>query len=174
MKTYLKSRTKTEVLVVVFTLIAIWTLAFFNFRISQVKARDIQRKNDLKHVRAALHEYQKHNELYPLGENGKIVGCGVAETLQICEWGEGVIYNKLKSPPEPIINPLPRDPQAGTFGRTYVYESDGKGFRLYAHLEQKNEIEYNRDVEKLGKLCGKEVCNFGITSSSDTSLLEEL
>lgn len=170
----MKGRTKTEILVVGFTLVVIWTLAFFNFQISQVKARDIQRKNDLKHIRAALDNYHKDTELYPESQNGKIVACGVETDLSICEWGEGVIYNRTKTPPDPYISPLPRDPQSGTKGSTYIYESNGKRFRLYASLEQKNEIEYNDKIEKLGKRCGETVCNFGITSSSDVSLLEEL
>lgn len=161
---------KTELLVVLCTLIAIWTSAFFNFRISQIKARDIQRKNDLKHIRAALEEYRKIGNVYPLSEsNGRIIACGTSEDV-ICDWGTGVIYNTKKSPPQPIIDPLPRDPQSGSHGRLYIYESNSKHFKLYASLEQKDEIEYNAQLEKLNKKCGSEICNFGITSSNDIDL----
>lgn len=139
--------TRTENLVIIGTLAVIFVSAFFNFRISQVKARDIQRKSDLKHVRAALDNYIKDHEVYP-------------ESLTA-----GFVRD--------YIHPLPRDPQESE-GRKYLYRSNTKQFQIYASLEQKKEIEYNGDIERQGFLCGDFVCNFGIASANDVSLLEEL
>ncbi|MDO8452914.1 MAG: hypothetical protein Q7S79_04145 [bacterium] len=140
-------RSKTEILVVAITLMVIVVFAGFNFRISQIKARDIQRKNDLKHIRAALNDYFKKYEYYP---------------------------TELSDPTlTDFIHPLPRDPKNGQ-GSEYLFSSNGKAFQLFASLEQKDEIEYNEKVAKKGLKCGTRICNVGLSSSLDVKLLEDL
>ena len=143
----ISKRSKTEILVVVVTLLLIFGFAGINFRTSQIKARDIQRKNDLKHIRAALENYFKKYEEYPLELNDPTLA--------------------------DFIHPLPRDPENRARSE-YVFSSNGKAFQLFTALEQKNEIEYNEKVAERGLKCGLRICNFGLTSSLDIKLLEDL
>ena len=129
------------------TLLLIFGFAGINFRTSQVKARDIQRKNDLKHIRAALDDYFKKNELYPLDLSDPTLA--------------------------DFIYPLPRDPQNRS-GSEYLFSSNGKAFQLFASLEQRDEIEYNEKVARRGLKCGERICNFGLTSLNDVTLLDDL
>ena len=63
--------TKIESRVVIVTLLVIGLLSFFNLRNAEVLARDIQRKNDLKHVATALGDFSKNMGNIPRHLMGK-------------------------------------------------------------------------------------------------------
>ena len=81
----------------------------------QQKARDSQRKADLKKIQAALELYFADNRAYPAHSGG-------------------VVATTLALSPD-YMNKTPADPKGGAF--TYTYKSDASGGRyiLYAKLE---------------------------------------
>ncbi|TSC87466.1 MAG: hypothetical protein G01um101416_449, partial [Microgenomates group bacterium Gr01-1014_16] len=98
--------------------------------------RDAQRKADANLVSRAISNYFADHKTYPLSDNGKMVACGF-EGGEVCEWGggpvidaDGVTYLK-KIPVEPFSDK----------SWTYVYESDGKSFKIYARLEREKKAD---------------------------------
>lgn len=163
--------TRNELLVVAAILLGIILMALPNFATSRVQARDVQRKNDLRHIRAALAEYFADFSAYPRGKDGKILACGAPEKLTPCEFAVDGLRD-IRDPVYPAyINPLPRDPQ---HERTYFYVSNTRNFQLFASLEDTGNIEYNKAVAKRGIPCGTKTCNFGVTNSDDILAEEEL
>lgn len=163
--------TREEAMFIGVVLLITWTFALFNFRGAEIKARDIQRKNDLKHIAAALNDYRGSVRGYPLAGDGKILACGdVFEST--CLWGQNAIVDP-QNPEKAYINPLPQDPSAGA-GHDYTYLSDSRNFQLYASLERRSDDEYNESIIKRGLLCGKKICNFGVGSSNDLPLDRDL
>lgn len=166
-----KGMTRNEFLIVVGILAAIILVALPNFGFSKIQARDVQRKNDLKHVRAALGDYFKDFSAYPRSEEGRILACGTSEKLKPCEWAIDTLRD-LRDPAYPsYISPLPRDPQ---HERTYFYVSNTRNFQIFASLEEPRDIEYNKKVAERKLSCGKKICNFGVTSSNDILPEEEM
>lgn len=143
--------TKPETIFVAVTLFIIFAFSFVNLKKGEVLARDVQRKNDLKHIDAALNDYLKDNVGYPPSKDGKIMACGNPAGSQPCGWGQDGIGSYIQF--------LPRDP---SWDFDYVYLSDTRNFQLLAHLERKDDDEYNGKVEARKINCGKGVCNFAI------------
>lgn len=164
--------TKNEFLVVLAMLAAILLISLPNFRTSKVQARDVQRKNDLKHVRAALENYFKDFNAYPRSRDGRILACGSENELRSCEWGEDLVRDIRDPEYPPYINPLPRDPLSPSY--SYIYISNTRNFQLFATLEDKDDDEYNKKVAERALKCGDKLCNFGLTSSRDIAIEEEL
>ncbi len=163
--------TKQETLFVGAVLLVTWTFAFFNFRGAEVKARDIQRKNDLKHIAAALNDYRGSVRGYPAAKDGKILACG-DEFKAVCLWGQNAVVDP-QNMDKAYIDPLPQDPKADG-GFDYTYLSNGRNFQIYASLERKSDNEYNEKVIERNLLCGKKICNFGVGSSNDLPLDQSL
>lgn len=157
--------TKTELKVVIGILLAIAIPGYFNMQQAQVLARDIQRKNDLKHVATALSAYRKDHSTYPESREGKIVACG-HDFFNPCEWGKDPIMN--------YINPMPEDPYSPHRGIEYLYFSNTRDFQLFAYLERTDDAEFMSGVLKRNLQCGIKICNFGVTSSTDIKPQDEL
>lgn len=144
--------TLIELLVVMVIMGILATVGFGQYRTSQIKARDAQRKGDLDNVSRALEMYYNDHESYPTSSDGKIqVGADVLN------WGtafdtDDVVYMKT----------LPSDPVSDY---DYCYESDADGsyYKLYAKLENENDDDY-----------GSYTCNgdttysYGVSSSNTT------
>lgn len=164
---------RNEFFAVTGIIVVLAILAGFNFRSALVKGRDIQRKNDLKHIAAALKDYMKDAGYFPTSENGKILACmeDPSETT-VCLWGKHGVPNP-ENPAQKYINPLPQDPFSGK-GYEYFYISNTKNFQIYAHLERESDAEYNERILHRGLWCGQAICNFGVGSSSDVRLEGEL
>lgn len=161
---YSSGMSKSEVLMVSTILGFIFLLGFFNLQISERRARDVQRKNDLKHVAAALNSYLYDFGAYPASVDGRIFACGTPEHVRVCVWAADGITDLSDPDYPPYINPLPQDPLASTKDYTYIYLSNTRNFQLFASLENSSEAEYNKDVFKRGIKCGSSTCNFGISS----------
>jgi hypothetical protein len=85
--------------------------------------RDVQRRQDLEQVRAALEEYHKKEGSYP--STG-----GNMQTL--CAYEKLDVGCKLKK----VLDPLPAtDPLGDPLLNGYWYTSDGKSFAVYALQE---------------------------------------
>lgn len=140
------------------------TITIGSFQSSQTKARDAQRKSDLKQIGSALEFYYNDKGEYPANSTeNKIAGCADSGAgPETCEWGaewsdeNGTVY----------MAELPADP---TSSLNYYYLSDGTYYQLYARLEndQDGAIPILDDaLANYGVSCGGLNCNFGIASSN--------
>lgn len=150
-------------------LLAIALVSLLNFRGAVVKGRDIQRKNDLKHIGAALNMYFKEVNSYPPAQSKKIFDCGTAP--KACSWGSDSVVNP-KDGARKYIDPLPEDPLPGDF--EYVYLTNKREFQLLAHLERAQDVEYNENIAARGIMCGRQLCNFGVGSTDKVDLTRDL
>lgn len=150
---------KNELIGIGIILTVIFIATFFNLRNSLLLARDVQRKNDLKHIATALTAYTDKAGGYPGAKDGKIANCG-NDMADVCRWG----IDPLNASDSAIMERMPNDPSWAK-SYSYLYRSNRRDFQLYAHLEDKNEEEIDRGIEKKGFSCGVAVCNFGLSSS---------
>lgn len=165
--------TRPETLGVFLILLVIVALSVFNFQLSQTKARDAQRKNDLAHLHGALKNFFDDLNFYPDSLDGKLVACGQAEDLKPCQWGKDQLRN-LEDPDYPAyMSPLPADPRAKE-GYSYFYLTNTREFQLYAYLEYQGDVEIKPGIEARGLPCGIKICNYGKASSDRIPLDEEL
>lgn len=139
-----KGFTLIELLVVISIIGVLATLLVANYSATRQRARDAQRKSDLRNVQTALRTYYNDRGKYPTSSSGKIQGCGTSGT-SICEWGQkfsaGASGNEVV-----YMNILPNDPQKN---RSYNYSSTaGDDYTLSACLENKAD-----DKCKAGATC---------------------
>jgi len=122
--------TLIELLVVISIIGILATLIFSNLQGARARARDIQRKSDLKQVKTALRIYYNDNQNYPSGSSGNIdEGCNGS-----CTWG-----SSLFGTTETVyMKKLPQDP-FGSPSYYYEQQAGGDGFNLFACLENKSD-----------------------------------
>ncbi len=159
--------TLIELLVVIAIIGILATIAASTFASSQIKARDAQRKSDLRQVANALEIFHNDHNRYPSGNgSGQIMGCDFNVSTGLgsaCNWGdpndpfqdtEGKVY----------FSELPVDPR----GFNYFYRTDStfQKFQLYSILENDNDPFYQSFSLDCGE--GPASCNFAITSSNTT------
>ena len=135
-----KGFTLVELLVVIAILGILASVAFGQYRTSQEKARDAQRKGDLNSIAQALEMYYADNKSYPLASNGKITIELEDSTLEEIDWdssfqkdinGQTIVYMKR----------LPRDPDSAS-SYCYAPTADYTGYALYSMLENENNNDY--------------------------------
>ncbi len=151
--------TLIELLVVMVILGILATVGFGQYKTSQIKARDAQRKGDLDNIARALEMYYNDHESYPTSNNGLMqADIDGDDTVEPISWGSqfstaDVIYMKT----------LPEDPVSDY---DYCYESDADGtmFKIYAKLENINDSDYY----ETGYSCNGDDYYYGITSSNTT------
>jgi len=135
--------TLIELLTTMAVLALLATIGFGQYRNSQIKARDAQRKADLGNLARMLEMYYNDHEAYPVASSGRIGGTNWGEEFSTDE----VIYMKVL-PKDPL------DPES-----QYCYESDGSYFVLYAALENDNDPDY-----QTGYQCNGQDYTYFITS----------
>lgn len=166
--------------------------SFPNFKVSLRRARDSQRKADVRSTANALANYHEDFGFFPpASEDGKIVACersegGVQEgnfltleekilaTFAPCEWGGDSLADTEDPSYPPYLAIIPLDPNSED-GFKYIYISNTRIFQLYASLEGEDEPEYQEVIVNQEIACGKETCNFGLASPKtplDKSLQE--
>lgn len=160
----LRGINKNELVFIACVLVSIAIVSWINFQSAFIRSRDVQRKNDLKHIASALNNYLYDFGAYPPAIDGKIASCGDPKNPSVCKWGVDAVADLGDPNYPPYINPLPRDPQQGK-GRYYLYISNTRNFQLFASLENPLDDEYNGRVAQKNILCGEKACNFGIVSS---------
>src|SRR3989344_5930200 len=155
---------KNEITFLVVLIAIVWTYAAVNLLQSQILARDIQRKNDLKHIATALNDYLKEVGSYPSSRDGKLLSCfDSSKNLRSCEWGQ----DALESTTSAYIKPLPEDPLEHQGKNFYVYLSNTRNFQIFTYLERQDDDEFNKKVEERNISCGiNSICNFGVASGS--------
>ncbi len=157
--------TLVELMVVIVIIGILTSIGIFAFQSSQQKSRDSRRKSELSQVAKALEMYNNDVGSYPASgtgaDEGTMKGCGDT-TKTVCAWGTS-FANTTKAT---YMIKLPVDP---TSGRTYYYEKVSTGYRLYARLENLQDLSIPTIGSKTyDKNCGSSTsvvyCNYVITS----------
>ncbi|BCX14927.1 MAG: hypothetical protein KatS3mg088_610 [Patescibacteria group bacterium] len=135
--------TLIELLVVISIIGILATLLVANYNATRQRARDAQRKSDLRNIQTALRTYYNDYGRYPNSSGGSIMGCGTSGN-SVCTWGgtfsagsSNVVY----------MNVLPKDPQGSARSYNYVRISN-EDYTLSACLENKAD-----DKCKTGATC---------------------
>lgn len=180
----MKAFNRKESIWLLFILIFVFAVSFSNLRVSLRRARDVQRKNDIRLVSDSLVRYQTDFGSFPLSQDGKIVACkgpdtkkdarGIITGFIPCEWRLDSLKDVFDESYPPYVTTLPDDPNYQK-GIDYIYFSDGQLFQIYAALEGKDEAEYDTKIVARGIICGAQICNFGLSYANtplDKSLEE--
>jgi len=131
-----KGMTLIELLVVISIIGVLSAFLLSNLQDARSRARDAERKNDLKQIKTALRMYYNDNQSYP--DNTAVAGNMAAACVNgatDCVWGStlfgttgGTVYMVL----------LPQDPLGG--GYPYYYNQiSSDSFELYSCLENKSD-----------------------------------
>ena len=141
-KKFKKAFTLIELLVVISIIAILATLLIANYNAARGRARDAQRKSDLRNIQTALRLYYNDYASYPVSTSTKkIKGCVNGTTT--CTWGQAFSVTAT-NPDQIYMNILPADPQSD---RTYVYDQTGPdAYTLSACLE-------NVSDDKCGNPC---------------------
>ena len=134
-KNFKKGFTLIELLIVIAIIGVLATLLMANFVGVRQRARDAQRKSDVRQIQAALEIYRSDNYSYPL-DAGR-------EYPSSC--GKGV---SLKKDTTTYMANIPCDPNGTSV--PYAYSSGGNDYTLIACLENANDSQ--ADSPKVG--CG--------------------
>jgi len=148
-----------ELLIVMGILGVLATFFISGYTGVQRKARDANRKSDLKQIANAMELYFNDYRAYPDESSGQIVGCP-STTATACSWGTG----QFTDTDTLYIKTVPGDP---TPAWTYVYRTDANGtyYKLYAMLENPEDPDIISVAETA---CTGAACNFAITSGNTT------
>ncbi|MGB6838984.1 MAG: hypothetical protein WBD86_00975 [Microgenomates group bacterium] len=148
----MKFFSKQETLWIGIILFLIIVLSLFNFRISLRRARDAQRKGDIREYSRFLGRFQNEYGFIPTSLDGKIVTCDI----------------KFDEKGDPIFSPCEWDPSDphDSKGAKYYYLSNSKRYQIFACLEGKSEAEYDLKIEARNLPCGARICNFGLSSGN--------
>lgn len=128
MKFFLKKNkgfTLIELLIVIAIIGVLATLLMANFIGVRQRARDAQRKSDVRQVQSALEIYRSDQSTYP--PTATLSSCGGSLAVS------GTIY----------MQKLPCDPTSG-LAYTYAQTGGGTGYTLYACLENANDSQQDK------------------------------
>lgn len=140
-KRTLKAFTLIELLVVVSIIGILTTLIFANLNAARERARDVQRKSDLRNIQTSLKVYNIDSASYPL-------------TIPFnSSWTVGDIEYMTLVPNDPQYDPLAPD------GPFYDYTSDGNTYTLTACLENVADSKCSSDDS--GR-CSDTTCLFSV------------
>lgn len=152
-------------LLVVISIIGIMSTMFYgNFVSSRQKARDSERKSDLKQMANMLEVYYNDFGKYPLSLNGKMQPAWSSVAVN---WGASFASTNVT-----YMSMLPTDPSSDRF---YLYESDAIGsfYRIYTSLENTADAQLANFAVVVArkKVCGVNsnmICNYNVTSTNVT------
>ena len=139
--------TLIELLVVISVIGILTALVMSNMNAARERARDAQRKSDLRSIQTALRLYYNDVGRYPCNDgSNRIRACGIQATcanVTACSWdsewktGDTVYMNKLPNDPLPGVN----------YKYTYI---DDDAYTLDACLENKSD---NKGQAAVGAWC---------------------
>lgn len=155
--------TLIELLVVIAILGILSTIAIGNFRSSQIRGRDVQRKSDLKQISTGLEiYYNDHGQYPPANGSGQIMGCPA--TTGACTWGESEFSDSRTV----FIKVLQTDPAGGDNYCYKTYDSHTK-YKIYARLENPKDQDCMAGTCATAVACGSgSSYNFAVTSTNTT------
>lgn len=137
-----KGFTLVELLIVVAIIGVLATLLMVNFVGVRQRARDAQRKSDLRQIQSALEIYRSDNNSYPVS----IPGCGATFSAN------GTTYMQ-KVPCDPL--------NASPYIYTYVPGGGNTTYSLYACLENVNDSQ--KDTTNNSTYCAGGGTNWSYT-----------
>lgn len=174
-KAFSSGFTLIELLVVIIILAALVFIASSTFITTQMKARDAQRKSDLKQIGNALEAFYADYGVYPDSDSQyRIVGCGTVGNESACTEGNEFALTTATGGKTTYMVQMPADPRNGS----YIYMSNGESYQLYARLENhrdphvKNPTDEDpnedngKDVYTLSGCTADLGCNYGIASTN--------
>jgi len=138
--------TLIELLVVISIIGILATLVAANLNSARSRARDVERKSDLKNIQTALRLYYNDKGRYPSSSSNQMVACDPngGGTVVICTWGTewnigSTIY--MQTLPK---DPMSQDPTSATQNYKYVMgnssdPSDTDSYTLSACLENQSD-----------------------------------
>jgi type II secretory pathway pseudopilin PulG len=143
--------TKTETLIVAVITSSLGLLALYHFNQANAKARDFERKEQIKSVASILEDYLIDNGAYPPSTGKKqFTGCGdplcpIKNNAGIpCNWHQNATPNSLACGEYIYMNPVPRAPKNPKYKGlvTHHYQRlESRKIVLETCLELKNDIE---------------------------------
>ena len=127
--------TLIEMLVVVSLIGILTTLVTANLNSARERARDTQRKSDLRNLETALRLYYQDYQVFPgNGSNGEIAGCESGGT-SVCTWGESWSADSNTYMAKMSKEPLPDQ------SYKYTVLEAGENYTLDSCLENKSDIK---------------------------------
>ena len=109
--------TKSETIIVTTIVLALVFLANFHFNLANSKARDYERKEQLKQIASSFEDYLVDNGAYPTSNNKyQFTGCGdtICPTNSgkgiNCNWHQNATPNNLACGKYIYLDPVPRAP----------------------------------------------------------------
>ena len=121
-----KGFTLIELLIVIMIISILTTLLMTNFIAIRVRARDSQRKSNLKNIQSALEIYRADTGEYP--QSSSIINCPE---------GTSTFFGNAPSCDTTYMSKVPNDP----LGTLYDYNSNGITYCLRACLENDKDTE---------------------------------
>ena len=169
-----KGFTLVELLVVMAILGVLVTLVSGNFRLSQIRGKDAQRKSDLKQIATSLELFYGDYGYYPEAEDGYIMACFFEEGVggSRCDWGQEDdfkdVFPGTVSPRTVYLKNVPSDPSSDY---EYFYRTldNAQKFQIFARLENpedQNCLGGDCNAPSVDYECGDAICNFAITSTN--------
>jgi type II secretion system protein G len=159
--------TLIELLVVITILGILAVIGLETFTSSQARARDAQRKSDLKQMANSLELFYSDYDQYPASDsgNGEIKGCSynpINKTGGDCSWGTGPFTDGKTT----YFQALPKDPASNL---KYYYRTalSGQAYLLFAYLENSQDQSIISTTYSCGSSASYK-CNFSITSANAT------
>jgi len=134
--------TLIELLVVISIIGILATLLIANMNATRARARDAQRKADLRNIQTALRIYFNDNNKYPGSDGGQIKGCG-EDGSELCSWG-----GNFASGGQTYMAILPDDPSPDR-DYLYTYDSNSLSYTLAACLENQSDDKCMKDGENI-------------------------
>lgn len=124
--------TLVELLVVVSLIGVLSTLVIANLNSARERARDAERKSDLRNIQTALRLYYNDAGRYPAGTS-TMTACGTGTSPSACSYGS--VWDRSGTT---YMNILPKDPLSPTQDYVYTYIDDDN-YVLRSCLENKSD-----------------------------------
>lgn len=136
---------KQEIIFIFCVLLSIFSVSFYQLKISEMKTRDAQRKADVELVGRALDAYYADYKILPeASEKGEIKSCGYM-AVQACPWGEGPMIDVHNVT---YLKKLPIDPQVYK-NKKYIYSTNPErtNYKICITLEYTGDKDYKKDIQ---------------------------
>ena len=141
-KKFNKGFTLIELLIVIAIIGVLATLLMVNFVGVRQRARDAQRKSDLRQIQSALEIYRSDNSSYPNGTSSvaELFTCPPQPSPAACTGSANCFGNSTCS--TIYMKSVPTDPSGGGYdGGNYYYQSSGSTYTLEACLENSGDSQ---------------------------------
>lgn len=155
--------TLIELLIVIAIIGILSAILMANFVGVRQRARDAQRKSDLRQIQSALELYRSDVGSYP-SPNGSMLSTAGCPTSSSLSYGGTVYMNKI--PCDPVTNPYDNPSYAGEYQYS-VTGSPPTAYKLYACLENQNDSDPNvlaYNVSTNPNLCKSQGKSYNLTN----------